>query len=428
VTAARALPLPDRLLHNHWRVRSEAYADVLKETGWAQDATTQPLCDFGAHSPYMCVSTWSGAPHVALVLTAECFPCATAFTVSLSLRRGCSQGGTGRERERVGRGSGSPGRVLSESGRRLRPTVCTPRLVLSQLDETQSPLTRRTPTSHAPELAANLVAKGLTARPKTVAKAAEALLLLVALGAADTVVVRSHSTLDSSSPPCVFSDAGTHVSCVLRFYQEACVKGSAGKLPKGVAACVDVLLQALRAFGVRVVKPTPVMKCVATLVDHKDGSVRENAKEVAVRLLLLTRRTHKAATQPNTAFCGRVLSTHTWCFAHVAGGTHAVAGSSGCEARPDQQDAGSSTERGTRTHPSEHASVQQLWPMLVFYSPVTHRWLAPRRWMTPLRLSRGQRHRSRHASCAGMLPQRQLRPPRALMRAVRVQVAQQWCG
>jgi hypothetical protein len=61
VTAARALPLPDRLLHNHWRVRSEAYADVLKETGWAQDATTQPLCDFGAHSSRVCVCVL-GAP------------------------------------------------------------------------------------------------------------------------------------------------------------------------------------------------------------------------------------------------------------------------------------------------------------------------------------------------------------------------------
>jgi hypothetical protein len=73
------------------------------------------------------------------------------------------------------------------------------------------------------------------------------------------------------------------------------VKGSAGKLPKGVAACVDVLLQALRAFGVRVVKPTPVMKCVATLVDHKDGSVRENAKEVAVRVLVVD-QTHSQSS------------------------------------------------------------------------------------------------------------------------------------
>jgi hypothetical protein len=53
-------------------------------------------------------------------------------------------------------------------------------------------------------------------------------------------------------------------------------------LPKSVAACVDVLLQALRAFGVRIIKPTPLMRCVASLVDHKDGAVREGAKEVAV--------------------------------------------------------------------------------------------------------------------------------------------------
>ena len=46
------------------------------------------------------------------------------------------------------------------------------------------------PSRHAPELAANLVSKGLSARPKTVAKASEALLLLVGLAAAEPVVVR----------------------------------------------------------------------------------------------------------------------------------------------------------------------------------------------------------------------------------------------
>jgi cytoskeleton-associated protein 5 len=66
--------------------------------------------------------------------------------------------------------------------------------------------------------------------------------------------------------------------------QEAVFKGLQGKVPKGVAACVDVLLQALRAFGPRVVKPTPLLKAAGPLFDHKDKAVRDGAKDVAVEL------------------------------------------------------------------------------------------------------------------------------------------------
>jgi hypothetical protein len=48
VREAKNLPLPERLVHAHWRVRSDAYADVVKEAGWAQDISTQPLKEFGA--------------------------------------------------------------------------------------------------------------------------------------------------------------------------------------------------------------------------------------------------------------------------------------------------------------------------------------------------------------------------------------------
>ena len=48
VRAAKALPLPERLVHANWRVRVDAYADVVKEAGWAQDGSTPPLRDFGA--------------------------------------------------------------------------------------------------------------------------------------------------------------------------------------------------------------------------------------------------------------------------------------------------------------------------------------------------------------------------------------------
>ena len=104
----------------------------------------------------------------------------------------------------------------------------------------------------APALSAALVSKGLTARAKTAGRASEALLLLVQLDTADVVC-------------------------------DALFKGLQGKLPKGVAACADVLLSALRAFGPRVVKPSPLLKACGPLFDHKDGSVRDNAKEIAAR-------------------------------------------------------------------------------------------------------------------------------------------------
>ena len=66
--------------------------------------------------------------------------------------------------------------------------------------------------------------------------------------------------------------------------QEAVVKGLGNKVPKSVAACVDVLLQALKSFGPRVVKPTPLLKAAGPLFDHKDKAVRDGAKEIAVEL------------------------------------------------------------------------------------------------------------------------------------------------
>ena len=66
IAAAKSLPLSDRLLHSHWRVRSDAYADVVKEAGWAQDGTTQPLRDFGARQT---PTLQRRAPQLAAVAT-----------------------------------------------------------------------------------------------------------------------------------------------------------------------------------------------------------------------------------------------------------------------------------------------------------------------------------------------------------------------
>jgi|APGre2960657423_1045063.scaffolds.fasta_scaffold121431_1 hypothetical protein len=61
-------------------------------------------------------------------------------------------------------------------------------------------------------------------------------MLLVDLGAADAVVARA--------PP--RPRPHSHSQSLTRGVQEALLKGLQGKVPKGVAACVDLLLQALR--------------------------------------------------------------------------------------------------------------------------------------------------------------------------------------
>ena len=67
--------------------------------------------------------------------------------------------------------------------------------------------------------------------------------------------------------------------------QEALFKGTTGKVPKAVAACVETLLQSLRAFGPRIIKPTPLLKAAGPLFDHKDKAVRDGVKDIAVRPL-----------------------------------------------------------------------------------------------------------------------------------------------
>jgi hypothetical protein len=60
-------------------------------------------------------------------------------------------------------------------------------------------LNRRVASSCAPVLAPSLVSKGLSARPKTVARASEALFLLIELDAAETTLVSRQTLLASSA-------------------------------------------------------------------------------------------------------------------------------------------------------------------------------------------------------------------------------------
>ena len=99
-----------------------------------------------------------------------------------------------------------------------------------------------------------IMSKGLTARPGTLKKAEEVLLLLVEQEQQGQVV-------------------------------EALVQqGFAHKTPKAVAAAVNTALTVFDQFGARAVKPTPVLSKLPALFDSRDAKVRDGAKKLTVLL------------------------------------------------------------------------------------------------------------------------------------------------
>ena len=60
----------------------------------------------------------------------------------------------------------------------------------------------------------------------------------------------------------------------------ACAAAWSSSLARGLTLLA--LRHRGRSFGVRVIKPSPVLKACSPLLDHKDKSVRDGAKELAV--------------------------------------------------------------------------------------------------------------------------------------------------
>jgi hypothetical protein len=246
VRDAQRLPWADRLSHAHWKVRNEAYAAITAEATPGADANASPLVDFGA-----CVGArrrgGSGPACVRLTARARAqvrsrtrrAPTATPTRWTAAWRHWLP---SWRARTRsMPRGACRCWRGCSARA----PAAARP----------NSPA--RPARSCAGALAHNLVAKGLAARPKTATRASEALLLLVELDAAEATQARC-AAARSRRPRARPHRAPTrplhaHVcalltrpACTPWGLQEALFKGLLGKVPKGVAACVDVLLQALK--------------------------------------------------------------------------------------------------------------------------------------------------------------------------------------
>ena len=107
---------------------------------------------------------------------------------------------------------------------------------------------------HASGVMANVVAKAMSGRPKTVERGTETAMLLCELEAGETVV-------------------------------EALLKGTKHRVPKVALASVEALRRAVASFGTpTVIPPKPILKGVSHLFESKDGKTRDAAKELTVEL------------------------------------------------------------------------------------------------------------------------------------------------
>lgn len=66
--------------------------------------------------------------------------------------------------------------------------------------------------------------------------------------------------------------------------QDELMKGLEAKTPKVVAACIQILRDALHDFGPKVITLKPVVKKLPTLLEDRDKSVRDEAKTLTVEV------------------------------------------------------------------------------------------------------------------------------------------------
>ena len=245
--------------------------------------------------------------------------------------------------------------------------------------------------SFAGALANNLVSKGLTARPKTVTRASDALLLLIELDAAEATVVSPNAArlrrrrrgvrgaaclLGWSAHCCMLAGLAFQRPARQAAERRCCLRVSpaASRQVRSARWCpckplrrartdfASALLlrnaRTCRSFGVRVIKPSPVLKACSPLLDHKDKSVRDGAKELAVR-----------TQAPEFMPCPANRASPCFTGAHLRafirpGGAYPMARRSCGQARFHGQDARRAEEGGEHS-PTWH-SAGLAKPLLVF--------------------------------------------------------------
>ncbi|GMH42322.1 hypothetical protein BSKO_10241 [Bryopsis sp. KO-2023] len=149
--------------------------------------------------------------------------------------------------------------VLSEYGRLLAKSVVdmnAPALdkALEAYLEFLSKCSVAAAASICDKTCSSLFTKAMNGRPGTVVKATQVFLCFVELEQAEKVV--------------------EHISA----------KGLSHKVPKVIAASVDVLYQAVSAFGTKVVAPQLFLKSLPPLFESRDAKTREKVKATTVEL------------------------------------------------------------------------------------------------------------------------------------------------
>ncbi|KAG5540390.1 hypothetical protein RHGRI_020568 [Rhododendron griersonianum] len=129
---------------------------------------------------------------------------------------------------------------------------------------------------YAKEVCDIIAAKCLTGRPKTVEKSQMVFMLLIELESVDVV-------LDAM--------------------EKAIIKKGA----KAVVPAIDIILQALRDFGAKIVPPKRILKLLPELFDHRDQNVRASSRGLTLELCRwIGKETVKAVLfekMPNAMVC-----------------------------------------------------------------------------------------------------------------------------
>ncbi|KAG5540348.1 hypothetical protein RHGRI_020543 [Rhododendron griersonianum] len=130
---------------------------------------------------------------------------------------------------------------------------------------------------YAKEVCDVIAAKCLTGRPKTVEKLQMVFMLLIELESVDVVLVGDFGQYSESLHPVA-------VHLMLHVRKDAMEKAVMKKVAKAVVPAIDIILQALSEFGVKIVPPKRILKLLPELFDHRDQNVRASSKGLTLEL------------------------------------------------------------------------------------------------------------------------------------------------
>lgn len=228
--AARALSMPERLAHAHWKARVDAYEDVSATCAHSSSISDdRSLGEFGTYiSSGVCASLMTLNAR-KWVMNGRLQP-TDSWDVFVhagnAAHKACSDG----------------------NAAALDAGLDATRAFLTIADEEYA-------GRHAGDILASVAAKGLSGRPKAVERSTECCMLLIELEQAEAVL-------------------------------DMLLKVTMHKVPKVALAAANAVLMAVQTFGTpKVVPPNMILKGLAPLFDAKDAKVRAVAKDITLEMV-----------------------------------------------------------------------------------------------------------------------------------------------